>query len=126
MQHIRFEKHNSFYECILYIDHLVLTPEEVNDSGHGAASILSLKYFVMKKSVDDFVQPVQDGKSESLLSQKPANQKPNSMAQALKKLKNRISVNDLRFLKSIKYEQPVPAHAGTARDLAYSPTEKPW
>ena len=99
MQHIRFEKHNSFYECILYKDHLVLTPEEDNDSGHGAASILSLKYFVMKKSVDDFVQPVQENVSESLPPQKPRNEKPKHLRYLLKTLKNRISKNDFRFLK---------------------------
>ncbi len=80
----------------------------------------------MKKSVDDFAQPVQENVSESLPPQKPRSEKPKHLRYLLKTLKNRISKNDFRFLKTIKIEQHMAPHPGAIRDLGYAHTEKPW
>ena len=79
----------------------------------------------MKKSADDFVQPVQENLSESLSPQEPRNEKPKHFRHLLKTLKNRISRNDFRFLKTIRLEKNIPGHSAAPGDLTYAPTEKP-
>lgn len=80
----------------------------------------------MKKSVGDFVQPVQENVSESLSPQKPGNEKPKHLRHLLKTLRNRIGRNDFRFLKTIRIERNIPDHSAAPGDLTYAPTEKPW
>lgn len=80
----------------------------------------------MKKSIDDFVKPMQEKESESPPSQKPGNEKPKHLRHILKILENRIGKNDFRFLKTIRLEKNRPDLPGTTGELTYAPTEKPW
>lgn len=80
----------------------------------------------MKKSVVELIRAKQKRKKEKPASQEPGHEKPKHIRFSLRSLKNRISANDFRFLKTIKLEQNVPELLGAVRDITYAPTEKPW
>lgn len=96
--------------------------EEVKDSSHRTAYIISLKYFVMKKSVEAPGRLVQEKNPQKSAT-------PNSEREKIRKPFGNVS-NKIRSTKSNEHdlvdkESPIPGLPDTEAGK-YTPSHEPW
>ena len=114
-----------FKYCILYITHPDLIPEEVKEGSHQTASILSSKYFVMKKSVEAPEKPVQEKNPRKPLPPKNERQKNATFRKPvvpITHVNKPIEPNDHDPLDD---ELPIPGRTDKEAGMN-TPTQEPW